>query len=181
MKESAENATESTTDIRPGTRPNFALASASSQISTQAGFTLVEILMVILIVGIMSAVVVPNYIDFSGEAKSATTKQKLTDFKMAITGDPRAVANGTYLQPGFENQVGSLPATINDLRVQGAYAAYDPFTKRGWRGPYISTSDANWDKDSWGTTITYTSATRTLRSCGPDKTCGNADDLTLPF
>ena len=145
------------------------------------GFTLVEILMVLVVVGILAAVAVPQYIDFGTEAKTSVTQQKLGEFKKAITGDASAVSNGQYLYPGFEAQVGALPATLNDLRVQGAWPPYDVYTQKGWRGPYISTSDTSWNLDGWGTIVQYTSATRTLRSCGKDKICPNADDIVLLF
>lgn len=146
-----------------------------------AGFTIVELLMVILLVGIMSAVAIPQFVDFGAAARVTLTRDKLIAFKMAIVGDSRAIQNGQYMQPGFENHIGSLPVTLNDLRVQGAHPNYDPFTKRGWRGPYILTSDTQWNLDSWGTVIQYNAGTRVLTSCGPNLTCGNADDISLQF
>src|SRR4051812_30043175 len=109
----------------------------------QRGFTLTEILMTILLISIVSAVSIPAFLNFKDDARAAVTNEKLVAFKMAITGDPRAVAGGEYLQPGFEKQVGGLPSSLNDLRTQGSYTLYDPFTKIGWRGPYVSTTDAN--------------------------------------
>ncbi len=146
-----------------------------------SGFTIIEILMVIALVGIVSAVALPQFLDFRKEANTAVTKQKLNELKVAIVGDPRIASNGRYEQPGYLNHMGAAPAALNDLRVRGAQAIYDPFSKRGWRGPYITISDSSWNIDSWGSTLQYSSATRTIRSCGSDKVCNNADDLTVTF
>ncbi len=145
------------------------------------GFTLTEILMVLLLVSILSAVVIPQFVDFGDEAKKAVTNDRLLAFKLAIIGDSRIVSNGAYLQPGFEAQVGDLPNNLDELVTQGALPAYNPFTKRGWRGPYISNSDSSWNRDGWGNLLVYSKAGRTLTSCGPDGACGNADDLSMSF
>jgi len=145
------------------------------------GFTLIEILMVILLVGIVSAVVVPQYISFKEDAKKTVTQNRLSELKVAIIGDSRLVSQGEFLKPGFEANVGSVPTSLNDLVAQGSYANYDPFSKRGWRGPYVSTAEPNWDKDAWGTNFSYSAATRTITSCGKDKTCGNTDDIVVNF
>ena len=150
-------------------------------IKSQSGFTLVEILMAILLIGIMSAVALPQFIDFRKDANQVTTQQKLNELKMALIGDSRAVAGGRYIQAGYIAHVGSVPTSLTSLITQGAQPTYDPFTKKGWRGPYITTSDPNWNSDSWGTALQYTAATRTIRSCGADRICGNTDDLTVQF
>ena len=137
--------------------------------------------MVILLTAVLSAVAVNQFVDFSGDAKIATTKERLLELKMAISGDPRLVAGGAYVKPGFIADVGSVPTALDDLTAQGAYAVYNPFTKRGWRGPYISTTDPNWNKDSWGTVIQFNSASRTITSCGKNGTCRNADDISVSF
>ena len=139
--------------------------------------------MVIIVVGILATVALPQFIDFGTEAKTAVTQQKLNDFKKAIVGDASAISNGQYLYPGYVAQVGALPTQLEDLQVKlVAVPAYDPITKLGWRGPYVSTTDTKWNLDGWGTAIEYTGgAIRTLRSCGKDKVCANGDDIVVQF
>lgn len=152
------------------------------------GFTLIEMLLVSLLLSVLSAVAVMSYKSFSSDARSAVTLQKLNVLKAAIIGDARFVSAGKATQVGYETNCLGLPSSLTDLITQpGAgtcSSAYNPYTQQGWRGPYISTTDPNWNKDGWGNTIQYFSAgppARTLRSCGPDGVCGNADDISVTF
>jgi prepilin-type N-terminal cleavage/methylation domain-containing protein len=149
------------------------------------GFTMVEMLMTISLVAVLSAVATTQFIDYRKEAKTAVTNKKLSELREAITGNPDLIANGQYVKPGFIVDTGSVPAALEDLAVQGsAYPNFDMYEKRGWRGPYINTTpggDTTWSQDGWGTTLSYSASSRTITSCGNDKTCGNADDLTISF
>lgn len=147
----------------------------------QAGFTIVELLMVILLVGVLSAVMMPQFIDFRTDAKIAVTKDKLSSIKLALLGDARQVVNGVPVSPGYIKNMGSLPSSLTDLVTKGSQATYDPFSKRGWNGPYLDSTNANWNKDGWDINFVYSSTGRTVTSCGPNKICGNADDIVINF
>jgi type II secretory pathway pseudopilin PulG len=137
--------------------------------------------MVILLVGILSAVAVTQYVDFRKDAKTNVTLARMNELRMAIVGDPRQVAAGQYVSSGFISQVGSVPTALADLTAQGAYPTYDPYSKTGWRGPYISTLQADWQKDAWGTAFQYDAGARTITSCGANLTCGDGDDIVVSF
>ena len=148
---------------------------------TEKGFSLIEILIVLLLIAIISAIAIPSFVNFSTSAKTTVTTEKLNEMKRAIVGDSRRVANGQYLNPGFENNMGAVPTALTDLTTIGAQTVYNPFTKRGWRGPYLSNTDSNWNLDAWGTAIVYNSGARTLVSWGPNKAAGGGDDITVTF
>ncbi|OFZ39364.1 MAG: hypothetical protein A2504_11530 [Bdellovibrionales bacterium RIFOXYD12_FULL_39_22] len=137
--------------------------------------------MVVVLIGIVAVVVTPNFIDFSDEAKSAVTQEKLVVIKYAIMGDPKLVSSGALKSSGYFSHMGSLPSTLNDLVVQGVQTTYDPFTKLGWRGPYLDNTSADWNLDGWKTAIIYSQVGRTITSCGEDGLCGNGDDIQISF
>lgn len=50
----------------------------------KSGFTLVELVIVIVVLGILSAVAIPRFFDFSGDANEAATKGALGGVRSAI-------------------------------------------------------------------------------------------------
>src|SRR4030042_704680 len=50
----------------------------------RAGFTLIELIMVIVILGILAAVAIPKFVDLTGEAKNAATKGGLGAIRSAV-------------------------------------------------------------------------------------------------
>ena len=92
-----------------------------------------------------------------------------------------AVVHAQPLHITYLSHMAAIPTALNDLSVQGTKPAYDPINKSGWNGPYVDIRVADWDFDAWGRSYQYTSATRTIRSCGPNGTCGDADDISITF
>lgn len=132
-----------------------------------SGFTLLEILMAVALVAIVSAVALPRFIDFRSDASAAVTTERMATLREALRK--------------FTSNMAAPPAALTSLVTQGTQPAYDPINKVGWSGPYVDGTVSGWNADGWGTAYQYTSATRTLRSCGPNKTCGDADDLVVTF
>ncbi len=50
----------------------------------QQGFTLVELVMVVVIIGVLSAIIVPNYVDYVGKSSASTTKANLQMLRTAL-------------------------------------------------------------------------------------------------
>lgn len=57
-----------------------------------SGFTLIELVMVILLLAVIAAVAIPNFIDFRTDAKNAATQGALGAFRSAISIAVAAIA-----------------------------------------------------------------------------------------
>ena len=71
------------------------------------GFTLIELVMVIVIIGALSAIIVPNFLDYSGKSGAQSTRANIQILRSAVQ-TYRAENNGSY------------PTNLQDL-VTGDY------------------------------------------------------------
>jgi general secretion pathway protein G len=126
-----------------------------------AGFTLIEILLVVIIIGILAGLVVPNLV---GRGEETRIKGAEADINGGISA-----ALDLY-----ELDTGSYPEKIDDLVI-------DPGSTKGWRGPYVK---KGLPKDPWGNPYTYkkpgsnNASSYDLSSAGPDGQHGTEDDVT---
>lgn len=158
--------------------------SIGSTANNKQALTLIELALVILVVGIISVIAIPHFVDFRDDARDAVTRDEMQALKRAIVGDNRVVAKGSYVVPGYEADMSALPSKLGDLVTNPGATTYNPLTRSGWRGPYIdSSTNSDYSKDAWGTAYVYSSAGRYIRSCGPNGAddAGGGDDIELRF
>jgi general secretion pathway protein G len=90
--------------------------------SGRRGFTLIEILVVIIVLGLLAALVGPRILGRVSEAKSATARTQIELLGMAL--DNYRLDNGAY------------PTTEQGLDALQAKPTREPIPLN-WRGPYL--------------------------------------------
>lgn len=132
-----------------------------------AGFTLVELVIIIVILGILAAVAVPKFADMSDTSKDVATRKEMNELRRAIVGSPEIVAGGRLANAGFEGDIGRLPDRLEDLAVRpDSIQPYNRLTRLGWNGPYIDQTGGSYLTDAWGAAYMYNPALRQLQSVG---------------
>lgn len=96
-----------------------------------SGFTLVEIISVLVIIAIMSAIVIPKFIDLGGSAKQGIAQGGVNEAKASLTASYAKAyleaKGGTVLATNIFNQVfpagNPSGAQFGDVSVTGSLAA----------------------------------------------------------
>ena len=101
----------------------------------QAGFTLIEIMVVVVILGILAAIVAPNVISRIDEASITRAKQDIRNIESALK--LYYMDNSRY--PTTDQGLEALTTRPNDPTV------------RNWRGPYLD----RLPRDPWNNTYRY--------------------------
>jgi general secretion pathway protein G len=123
----------------------------------RAGFTLVELLLVVAILGILATIVVVNV---SGRRESAMIQATRTSIS--------AIGGALDL---YEIDTGRYPDALDALMKNDG--------SPNWMGPYIK--GAGLQPDAWGTPFSYKRQPEggyEIRSAGPDLQLGSEDDIT---
>lgn len=138
-----------------------------SGLKQNRGFTIIELVMVIVVLGIVAAVAIPRMGGLSESSRINATKSELLTLKRAIVGNPAVAAGGRYIDVGYEGHIGHPPVSLYELGVKpDSISLYDKFTRLGWNGPYVDTSGNEYIKDAWEVDYVYDGSARTIVSLG---------------
>jgi general secretion pathway protein G len=132
---------------------------------TSRGFTLIELMLVIVIIGVLAAMVIPS---FAGRAERARLTAAKTDITARL---------GTALDL-YEQDTGAYPTTSEGLKA--LIKAPEGIT--GWHGPYLKGGE-DVPLDPWGRPYVYkcpgsqNETSYDLMSYGRDGKEGGTDDI----
>lgn len=124
------------------------------------GFSLIELLLVLVILGVLAALVVPKFTNRSQQARVTAAKADISNLETALNA--------------FEIDNGRLPTTEEGL----AALISQPANVTDWRGPYLS---RGLPRDPWGNPYLYRMPGQQnpggfdVYSTGPDGREGNDD------
>ena len=125
-------------DVQTSSSIAFGLAARSSvtRLNRASGFTLIEVMVVIVILGVLAALIVPNVMGRGEKAKVDTSAITLKGVAGAL--DQYKLDNGKY--PSMQD--GGLDALVNQ-----------PASAKNWmQGGYVK---GGYPKDSWENDIQY--------------------------
>ena len=126
----------------------------------RSAFTLIELLLVLVILGVLAALVVPRFTGRSQQARETAAKAGISSIETAVKM--------------FETDTGRFPSTEEGLEA----LVTAPPSVENWRGPYL---ERGIPKDPWGKTFEYRQPGQQnvgsfdLFSLGPDGREGNDD------
>lgn len=132
---------------------------------SDAGFSLLELLVVLAIMGLLAAIVAPQVIRYLGSSRSQTSKVQVQNTAAALEL--------------YRLDVGRYPTAEEGLKA----LVSAPSTATGWNGPYLQQATAL--NDPWGKPYLYRVPGRdgreidvyTLGSDGSEGGSGEAKDV----
>lgn len=130
---------------------------ATSTARDSRGFSFVELMVVVVVMATLLGVVITSAGDMTEEGRKTATLASMQAIRDAIVGGGANLTSGK----SFLRDVGRLPSNTctpptppapGDLRwslaeliekgPEPGMTTYDPVTRRGWRGPYVSSTRA---------------------------------------
>jgi len=100
------------------------------------GFTLIEILIVVIIIGLLAALVAPRLIDRLSESKEKIARQQIQMISTALDMFRADVGRYPTTQEGLEALV-KRPETVPPQLWRGPYLKHGKLPKDPWGNPFV--------------------------------------------
>jgi len=102
------------------------------------GFTLIEVLIVIIVVAVLAAIIVPRFLQAERGAKESSLRAHLQELRYAVAL--------------FQAQCGTYPGDLQDVCEPTFANITNPsnsvkIAESKWSGPYVTTPDGNLPKN----------------------------------
>ena len=150
------------------------------KLKNKKGFSLVELLVIIAIVGLLATVVLSNLGAARDLAKESRAKNDMSALRKALKvyeidiGELPPRGGGINTRNDFPNDEDEWEQVVNALRSSDG---------EDWEGPYLTNSIL---EDPWGNHYIYEDhacnapcGTSYLSTAGPDREVGTEDDYTI--
>ncbi|KAF1080009.1 MAG: hypothetical protein GQF41_3685 [Candidatus Rifleibacterium amylolyticum] len=151
----------------------------------RSGFTLMEIMVVIIVIAVLASVAGPMIGSITDQGRASATKSKISALKSALLTYNSDVGRFPFCGPASKvtcaaaydgADVDLLSVTIacsvlvNDEIGNTNLGFNITNYNRRWKGPYMDSDPSDYMMDSWGTKITYKAYKNNiyLWSGGPD-------------
>jgi general secretion pathway protein G len=113
--------------------PNAFQSLHSRRIEVRSGFTLIEILVVLVIIGVLAALIAPNVLDRAGEAKVTAARTDVNNLVQAL----KLYKLDNQRFPSAEQGLESLVRKPSSGNIPGNWKPYlDKLPKDPWGQPY---------------------------------------------
>ncbi|MFG0249766.1 MAG: type II secretion system major pseudopilin GspG [Phycisphaeraceae bacterium JB051] len=140
------------------------LYARNAQRNFRGGFSLIELLLVLVILATLTAIIAPRFTSRSKQARVTAAKTDISRLELLLDS--------------FEIDTGRLPTSDEGLDA----LLEEPSNVTNWQGPYLKKNAL--PKDPWGNEYVYeypgknNTSSYDLSSHGPDGKQGGDDDVT---
>lgn len=172
-------------------------------VQNRRGFTLMEIMVVIIVIAVLASVAGPMITSITDQGRASATKSKLSALKSAImaynsdvgrypfagTADnsTNSAAHDSTTSPlntalfgdTFETNILTAANTGTDISGNSVFGIANYMNKK-WKGPYMDSDPTDFMYDSWGTKIRYYHFNKGiyLHSAGSDQAFDTRTNVT---
>jgi len=118
---------------------------------SHSGWTLIELVMVIAIIGILSAIAIRTLTGTLENARFNSTAKEMNEIVFGIVGNPDLITTFGRTDYGYVGDTGELPSNLDALFTDNGVC--------GWDGPYVTVdfeeNPDDYKLDGWGKPYTF--------------------------